>query len=62
VGHHANQAVEQVASAIPSALPAPPSTTWTLALVATLMGLLVVTGRMRSPSRASPEILQRFLF
>jgi membrane protein implicated in regulation of membrane protease activity len=61
VGHHPNQAVEQVASAIPAALPAPPPT-WTFAMVATLTGLMVVAHRRRSSGRASPEMLQRFLF
>jgi hypothetical protein len=62
VGHHPNHAVEQVASAIPAALPAPPPTAWTLAMVATVTGLMVVAVRRRSSGRASPEMLQRFLF
>ena len=62
VGYHPSQAVEHVVSAIPAALPAAQATAWTLALVATLTGLMVIAGRRRSFGRASPEMLQRFLF
>jgi len=61
VGHHSSPALEQVASAAPVALPATPATAWTLALVATLTGLMVVAGRRHSFGRASPAMLQCFL-
>jgi hypothetical protein len=62
VGHHPSQALEQVAAAAPVALPATPATAWASALVATFVGLMVVAGRRGSFGRASPEMLQRFLF
>jgi hypothetical protein len=62
VSHQPHQTTVHVISAIPPALPADAAATWTFAFLAALGSLLVLTRCRRSSGRASPEMLQRFLF
>jgi len=58
---HPGQALEQTLTSFPTAAP-PPAAGWGFMLVLTAAPLLVVRRRIGSLGRASPAVLQRFLF
>lgn len=58
---HPGQALERTLGSFPTAAP-PPAADWAIVLVLAFAPLLVVRRRVRSFGRASPAVLQRFLF
>ncbi len=61
VGAHPGQALEQTLTSFPTAA-LPPAADWGFVLVLAFAPLLVVRARAGSLGRASPAVLQRFLF
>ena len=61
VSAHPGQALEQTLTSFPIAAP-PPATGWGFVLVLAIAPLLVLGRRVDSRGRASPAVLQRFLF
>jgi MYXO-CTERM domain-containing protein len=62
VSSHPVQALEHSLGSAPTAAPPPPVVDWGLVLVLAFAPALVVRRRPRSSGRASPAVLQRFLF
>jgi len=61
VSAHPGQALEQTLTSFPVAVP-PLATDWGWVLVLAIAPLLVLGRRVDSRGRASPAVLQRFLF
>ena len=54
--------IQQTVASVPQVSPPPVVFAWSLALVLALTPLLIVRSRHFAPGRASPALLQRFLF